>query len=410
MAKARKDDKGRNLQKGESQRSDGRYQYAYTDPLHKRHFIYDKELRSLREKEKKLLRNQLDGLDLYASGKCTVNEAYDRYISTKTDLKNTTRSNYDYNYNRYVKEKFGFKKLSEVKFSDVLLFYIYLVDVENLSLNTVDSVHCLLHPIFQLAVRDDIIRKNPTDGAMKELNKRANGGTGVRHALKPEEEDAFLGYVEEHPIYHHWWPILVILFRTGMRIGECLGLIWDDIDDDNIHINRNLVYYPDSKTRKSVMRINTPKTDAGRRTIPMCTKVKKALKMEREAQLATTGLNTSELCGVTGFIFQNRYGGIMNPQNVNRAIKRMTDDYNAQELLKAYRAGRDPVIVPKFSCHILRHTFATRLCEVESNMKVIQSVMGHKNIETTMNIYAEATDRGKQEALAKLSKKLDGLS
>lgn len=67
------------------------------------------------------------------------------------------------------------------------------------------------------------------------------------------------------------------------------------------------------------------------------------------------------------------------------------------------------MLLPHFSCHHLRHTFATRLCEVESNLKVIQSVMGHRNIETTMDIYAEATDEKKQESFEGLALKLSNL-
>ena len=98
-----------------------------------------------------------------------------------------------------------------------------------------------------------------------------------------------------------------------------------------------------------------------------------------------------------------------NPGAVNRAIKRISDSYNADEILNAKKEGREPLILPDFSCHHLRHTFATRLCEAESNLKVIQSVMGHKNIETTMDIYAEATDRKKQESFNVLADKLDNV-
>lgn len=74
-------------------------------------------------------------------------------------------------YNKFVRDTFGKKKLVDVKFSDVLQFYLHLVNVEGLALGTLDNVHCVLHPTFELAVRDDIIRKNPTDGVKKEISK-----------------------------------------------------------------------------------------------------------------------------------------------------------------------------------------------------------------------------------------------
>ena len=67
---------------------------------------------------------------------------------------------------------------------------------------------------------------------------------------------------------------------------------------------------------------------------------------------------------------------------------------------------RDPVMLPKFSAHNLRHTFCTRLCENESNLKVIQDIMGHKDIQTTMDIYAECTQEKKQEVVTKLTGKI----
>lgn len=105
-----------------------------------------------------------------------------------------------------------------------------------------------------------------------------------------------------------------------------------------------------------------------------------------------------------GFIFINRFGAIQNPQSVNRAIKRIICSYNSEEVLNAKKERREPIILPDFSCHHLRHTFCTRLCENETNLKVIQDIMGHRNIETTMDIYAEATDQKKQESFNNLSK------
>nr|MDN4743869.1 tyrosine-type recombinase/integrase [Lachnospiraceae bacterium C1.1] len=100
---------------------------------------------------------------------------------------------------------------------------------------------------------------------------------------------------------------------------------------------------------------------------------------------------------------------VPNPQTVNRTIKRIVETYNSEELLNAAKEKRDPELIPNFSCHVLRHTFATRLCEAESNLKVIQSVMGHRNIETTMDIYVEATEEKKQETFEGLASKLDNL-
>ncbi len=411
MAKARKDLRGRALRQGEIQRKDDhRYMYSYTDPLGRRKFIYANDLTELREKEEKLQRDQLDGLDIYAAGKATVNDTFDRYMSTKYELRDSTRNGYLYIYDHFVRDNFGMKKLIEVKFSDVIQYYYYLLNERGIAIATLDSIHCLLHPTFDLAVRDDIIRKNPTDGVMKEITKRAGKNRGVRHALTVEQQRAFMDYMATHPVYYHWWPLFTVLLGTGTRIGECLGLRWKDLDFDKrlISINHSVVYYPDRQAKGSVMRISLPKTRAGIRTIPMLDVVKDAFDIEREEQ-AENGGNSQVLDGMSGFVFCNRFGEIHNPQTVNATIRRITKSYNAEEVLNAKKQHREPIILPEFSCHHLRHTFATRLCETETNLKVIQSVMGHASIETTMDIYAEATDRKKQESFEDLALKLDSI-
>ena len=405
MAQARKDLRGRALRKGEVQRaSDKRYMYTYTDPLGRRKFIYANDLATLREKEKQLMKDQLDGLDLYVAGKATINDVFDRYMSTKYDLRETTRSNYLYIWEHFVKDTFGKKRIADIKFSDLLQYYLYLLNDEEIALGTLDSVHCLIHPTFQLAVRDEIIRHNPSDGVMKEVSKRAGKSRGVRHALTLEQQRAFMDYIANHPVYYHWWPLFTVLLGTGCRIGEGLGLRWQDLDFEKrtIIINHSLVYYPEGSSRRSVLKVSKPKTEAGIRIIPMLDIVYDAFQIELEEQ-EETGYNQIEIDGMTGFIFTNRNGSAPNPQTVNRTIKRIISSYNADEVVRAKRQRREPVILPDFSCHHLRHTFCTRLCENETNLKVIQSIMGHRNIETTMDIYAEATEQKKQESIERLS-------
>ena len=405
MAQARKDLRGRALRKGEVQRaSDKRYMYTYTDPLGRRKFIYANDLATLREKEKQLMKDQLDGLDLYVAGKATINDVFDRYMSTKYDLRETTRSNYLYIWEHFVKDTFGKKRIADIKFSDLLQYYLYLLNDEEIALGTLDSVHCLIHPTFQLAVRDEIIRHNPSDGVMKEVSKRAGKSRGVRHALSLEQQRAFMDYIANHPVYYHWWPLFTVLLGTGCRIGEGLGLRWQDLDFEKrtISINHSLVYYPEGSSRRSVLKVSKPKTEAGIRIIPMLDIVYDAFQMELEEQ-EETGYNQIEIDGMTGFIFTNRNGSAPNPQTVNRTIKRIISSYNADEVVRAKRQRREPIILPDFSCHHLRHTFCTRLCENETNLKVIQSIMGHRNIETTMDIYAEATEQKKQESIERLS-------
>ena len=115
---------------------------------------------------------------------------------------------------------------------------------------------------------------------------------------------------------------------------------------------------------------------------------------------------TASIDGYTNFIFLNRFGNIHNPQTINRTIKRITIAYNEQEMEAADMEGREPVLIPPLSCHNLRHTFCTRYCENETNLKVIQEIMGHKDIATTMEIYAEATKDAKVKSFGNLEGKI----
>lgn len=406
----RKDHKGRALRKGERYRdSDGRYSFRYTDSLGKRHEVYSKSLVDLRKLEEELTRDQLDGINSYVAGKADVNYVFNRYISTKKELKDTTKSNYKYMWDHYIKDTIGRRKIGDVKYSDVLAFYTDLIKTSELEINTLQGIHTLLHPTFQLAVRDDIIRKNPTDGAYAEIKKRNGGSRKTRRALTVEQQREFLNYVAENPFFYRWYPFFVFLFGTGCRIGEVLGMRWDDIDMEHrlISVNHAMTYYPRREdTTKCEHRISTPKTDAGVRNIPMMEPVYLALQSEYERQL-DEGFCEAMVDGMTNFIFHNRFGMPHNPASINREIKRIVATHNAEEEVEAKREKREPVMIPEFSCHICRHTFASRFCENETNIKVIQQVMGHADVSTTMNIYAEVNEATTTEALENLAKNMN---
>lgn len=411
MSASRKDNKGRVLRKGETQRScDGKYVYTYTDSEGKRRSIYSKDIMELRQREEKLIKDQLDGLNTYVAGNASVNFLFDRYIATKSELRKTTMQNYTYMYNRFVRDGFGRRKIGSVKYSDVLLFYQKLLEEGKMQINTLETIHTILHPTFQIAVRDNIIRVNPSDGVMAQIKKRKGNNHGARHALTVEQQRAFINYMEENISYQHWVPIFKFLLGTGCRIGEAIGIRWEDIDFDKrmININHSLVYYSRAYKGHSVcsFAVSLPKTEAGIRNIPMMDTVYEALQKELKDQ-QENGFNETEIDGMKGFIFTNRFGNVHNPQAINRAIKRIYEAYNAEEVVKASKEHRSPILLPHFSCHHLRHTFCSRFCENETNLKIIQSVMGHASIETTMDIYAEVVDEKKTEAIQKLAYKLD---
>ena len=406
MANSRKDKRGYVLKTGECQRSDGRYSYSYTDDIGERHVVYAKDLAELRKKERKIIRDREDGIDAHAPEKITLNQLYDKYLGQKYDLKPTTKANYKYMYDHFVRPKFGKKKIANIRYTDVKKFYYGLIQDKTLKANTLDNVHTQLHPAFQMAVRDGLLRVNPTDGVMAEIKKSHIWDRPQRHALTIPQQKAFTEYMKDNREYHGWVPIIMILLGTGMRIGECLGLRWDDLDFEKriISVNHNITErpYEDGSCAKH---IQTPKTRAGERTIPMIDEVFEAFLQEYEMQKCM-GYRSETIDGYTNFVFLTTGGSVISASSVNRAIHAIAESYNKEESKKAKLEKREAVLLPSFSAHNLRHTFCTRLCENESNLKVIQSVMGHADITTTMDIYAEATNEKKQEIMANLQGKI----
>lgn len=406
MAEKRKDNKGRNLRTGEYQRKDLMYQYKYIGADGKQKFVYSKDLQELRKKEEQIKQDIKDGIKTRAEIPLTVNDMFDKYIATKTELKASTRTNYRYMYKNYVRDTFGTKKLADVRYSDIKCFYNSLIKEKNFKPNSMEIIHTLLHPVFTLAVRDNYIRVNPTDGVMAEIKKSHNWEKPKRHALTEEQQGAFIDYMKNSEMYSHWLPLFTAFLGTGCRVGELIGLRWEDIDtkNDTISINHNLIYRQNDDG-VCEMHITTPKTEAGKRTIPMLPEVKHAFITERKRQMEQ-GIRTCTIDGYTNFIFLNRENYVHNPQTINRAIVRIYKAYNEEEEKNAKKEKREPVLIPHFSVHNLRHTFCTRFCENETNIKVIQEIMGHSDISTTMNIYAEATESKKQESFKNLIGKM----
>jgi len=406
MAISRKDSRGYVLYKGETQRKDGRYAYSYTDNAGKRHTTYARTLVALRQKKRQILRDLEDGLNPEEADKITLNQLFDKYIGQKYDLKPTTRAGYKYMYDRFVRDDFGKRKIVKIRYSDVREFYYDLIYQKKLTVSTVDGIHTLLHPALQMGVRDGLLRANPTDGVMGEIKKSRLWTRPKRHALTIPQQKAFMDYLRSSRENSGWVPILTVLLGTGMRIGECLGLTWNDLDFEKrtISVNHNLTTHVGEDGR-CIRHISTPKTESSTRTIPMLDEVFEAFLKEYEIQRCI-GYESETIDGYSGFVFTTDKGSVMADTVVNRAIHRIAEEYNAIEEKAAKKENREPLLLPSFSAHNLRHTFCTRLCENETNLKVIQSLMGHSDISTTMDVYAEATGEKVQEVVTSLNGKI----
>ena len=177
---------------------------------------------------------------------------------------------------------------------------------------------------------------------------------------------------KENSQYYHWLPIFTVMLGTGMRVGEITGLRWNDIDLKSgiIDVNHTLVYYKHRDENGCYFDIHSPKTKAGVRQIPMTEEVKNAFLLEKKMQELAGIQSKVTIDGYHNFIFVNRFGNVQNQGTLNRALRRIIRDCNDKQLLKE---KNNPVLLPNFSCHSLRHTFTTRL--VEAGVDIIDTAM-----------------------------------
>lgn len=402
--KKRKDNKNRILKDGEYQRPNGTYEYRWRDKRQKRHVIYAKTLVGLREKQKKILKDSLNGLSV--NNKITVDNLYKKWKALKRGLKDNTFKNYQYLYEYFVSDQLGSVLISNLRKTDIRSFYNYLAEERNVKVSTIDSIHNVLHQVLQIALDDEYIINNPSDNALKELKQARTGGKKANKALTLNEQLLFEKFLETSSRYRGWYPVFITMLWTGLRVGEVTGLRWEDIDfeNDTIYVNHTLVYY-DTRTQNGVtFAINTPKTKAGERIVPLLPRVKEALLLEKERQTELDITCKSKIDGYTNFIFLNRFGNVFHQGTLNKALKRIVRDCNFAVLDGIIKSE---VTLPNFSNHTLRHTFTTRMVETGTNMKAMQEILGHSDISTTMNIYAEATQELKEKEMIRLGESLE---
>ncbi|MDO4522509.1 MAG: tyrosine-type recombinase/integrase [Eubacteriales bacterium] len=391
---ARKDNKGRNLRSGESQRPDGRYMYRYKDELTgKRETIYNMDLTRLREQEKKINRQQEDRLMTdAATRKMTLNQLFERYMAAKK-IKETTRRNYVNMWNNRVRNELGNFKIIQIKTSQILLFYAKLSD-EGLSHNTIKYLHTMISPAFEMAVTDGIIPRNPAKGCLGDYGAAPK----EREALTPDQQKKLLAFVEESNVYNVHLPMMQIMFGCCLRVGEVIGLTWSDVDMKarEIRITNQLVYNDLGDGYQ--FHDATPKTDAGVRKIPMTQMVYKAFLKQKELNFMLGRNSNIEIGGRCGFIFNTKHGRPMMPAGVNSYLNNIVKAYNKKETKLAEKEHREPELMPHISAHILRHSGCTRLGENHVDPKVMQYVMGHSDMSVTMNVYNHISEMGRVES------------
>ena len=224
----RKDHKGRVLKSGESYRkSDGLYMYRWTAKNGKRHTVYDATLEGLREKEEKIQHDLAEGIRI-PERNLTVNDLFEQWRKNKVGLKEHTTSNYDYMYKKFVRDEIGTMKLKDVRKSDIRNFYNDLIGNGKMAVDTLAIIQNVLHQVFAMAVDDEYIRVNPTDGVLTAVKNAYRYEMPKRHALTLPQQQAFLSFIKNTPKYAHWLPLFPLCWAPDavfLKLLGCAGAI-----------------------------------------------------------------------------------------------------------------------------------------------------------------------------------------
>lgn len=380
MSEIRKDSKGRRLATGESQDKDGRYRYKYNDAFGKRKSVYSWRLTesdpypkgkrkdiSLREKEKeveKALRNAV----ATSGGNMTVLELVQKYISQKRGVKHNTQANYNFVINVIKKEDFGAKRIDKIKLSDAKTWLIKLQD-DGRGYSSIHSIRGVVRPASQMAVDDDLINKNPFEFQLATV---VVNDSVTREAITRKQQREFLRFIKEDKHFCKYYDGIYILFHTGLRVSEFVGLTINDIefDKERIKVDHQL-----QRTRNMKYEILTPKTEKGERYVPMQKDVADCFR--RIIQNRKHPKIEPMIDGYSGFLFLDKNDMPMVALHWEKYFQHIREKYNS-----IYKVQM-PCITP----YVCRHTFCSNMAKSGMNPKTLQYIMGHSDIGVTLNTY-----------------------
>ena len=380
MSEIRKDSKGRRLATGESQDKDGRYRYKYNDAFGKRKSVYSWRLTesdpypkgkrndiSLREKEKEV-EKALKNAVATSGGNMTVLELVQKYISQKRGVKHNTQANYNFVINVIKKEDFGAKRIDKIKLSDAKTWLIKLQD-DGRGYSSIHSIRGVVRPAFQMAVDDDLINKNPFEFQLATV---VVNDSVTREAITRKQQREFLRFIKEDKHFCKYYDGIYILFHTGLRVSEFVGLTINDIefDKERIKVDHQL-----QRTRNMKYEILTPKTEKGERYVPMQKDVADCFR--RIIQNRKHPKIEPMIDGYSGFLFLDKNDMPMVALHWEKYFQHIREKYNS-----IYKVQM-PCITP----HVCRHTFCSNMAKSGMNPKTLQYIMGHSDIGVTLNTY-----------------------
>lgn len=403
MAK-RKSRSGRVLPDGVSERADGRFIYRYR-LYGKPHYIYDKDLNTLKEKILQLRIDVANGINTDIS-KLTLGEWYPQYIDIykHNKVKESTLFNYESYYNWYIKGSvIDCMPIRDLKRTHIIAHFQYLAEKKNLAHGTLRALASMLYNCLQQGIYDGVIQLNPAIDIMKEVRAIPKQ---TREALSVEETKLLIAFLKREGEWQNiYLPAMAIGLSTGLRFGELYGLTWKDIDFKNkvIDINHSINYRDRGNGHEYF--VTSPKTKNAYRQFPMTEEVEELFKMQKRYQENMNIKQDIKIDGYSQFIFTTKTGMPFTHEAVVRSLKNIIKQANEWERKRAEEEKREAIVIPIHTPHVWRHTLTTRLVEKQIPYERLKVLMGHSSIKTTIDIYTHIT----QSNLKQVRTDLDGI-
>ena len=374
-----KDLNGKEIGRGIHQIKNGTYEARYVDRYNKRISLYDKNLSRLK-KRLEVEKLRVGNPALIESGSALkLSSWYRMWLDVyKHDcIRPTTRRIYTHVFEKLIEPTLGDNTLQSIRHIQIAALINDLYD-KGYSYSTLNKIKILLVDMYDKAILDDLVWKNPARGI-----KIPRDNDFERRVLTQDEQMQFL----ETAKGTYYYNMYVVALNTGMRLGEMAALTPSDIDFDKriIHVTKSLTYDKYEGDEKKTFHLGPPKSNAGMREIPITHDCEIALKKQyMQNNIVKSKLSCHPLEGLDNLIF-------CTSLNTPICSQIMIDDI--ERILKQINLMYDDADqFERFSFHSFRHTFATRCFESGMEAKVLQKILGHADIKLTMNLYTHVTE------------------